>query len=185
MRMATVFVLAGALLAGSGFGLVQQAPPKASVAVINGDRVLEGSNVGRNARQRLENEAKKWQERINAATQELQTLTRQRQEQALTLSEQALSRLTEQIEEKQVQIQRMNDDARRELQRLEQQVTVEVNNQLGPLVERFASERGLDLILDSARAQGLLYFNNALDLTDDFLQVVNAGGGQAQQNQQQ
>lgn len=171
----TTFVL-GAALATSGWLLAApQAAGPINAAVINGDRVLEGSNVGRQARERLEAEAARWQQQINAATTELSALTKQRTDQALTLNEGALARLNQEIEEKQVQITRMNDDARRELGRLEQQITVDVNQQLGPLVDQFASQRGLDLIFDTSRAQGILYFNNARDLTDDFLAMVNAG----------
>ena len=92
----------------------------------------------------------------------------------MTLNEAALARMNQDIEEKQVRLERLNDDARRELQRLEQQITLDVNTQLGPLVERFAVDRGVDLILDSARMQGVLYYNTGRDLTDDFLAMVNS-----------
>ena len=173
--MKTTSFLLGAVLATSGWMLAApQATGPTHAAVINGDRVLEGSNAGRSARERLEAEAARWQGRIDTASNELSALTRQRTDQALTLNESALARLNQDIEEKQVAIQRMNDDARRELARLEQQITVEVNQQLGPLVEQFASQRGLDLIFDTSRAQGILYFATARDVTEDFLAMVNA-----------
>jgi Skp family chaperone for outer membrane proteins len=68
----------------------------------------------------------------------------------------------------------MNDDARRELTRLEQQITLDVNSQLGPLVERFAEDNGIEVIFDGARLQGVLYVDQAVDVTDDFLAIVNA-----------
>lgn len=174
MKVSTTLVLTAALVGSSLLAATPQTTESTSVVVINGDRVLEGSNIGRQARERLEAAAAVWEERVDAVNAELSTLTRQRQDQALSLNEAALLRLNQDIEERQVQLQRLNDDARRELARLEQQVTVDVNTRLGPLIDQFASERNLDLILDSARMQGLLYFKSSRDLTDDFLALVNS-----------
>ena len=173
MKVTTSFLL-GAALVASGVLAAPQAGQSPTIALINGDRILEGSNIGRQARERLETAAGQWQERINAVQQELEGMTRQRQEQALTLNDTALARLNQDIEERQVTAERMNDDARRELARMEQQVTLDVNAQLGPMVERFATDRGYDLILDTSRTQGMLFFALPLDVTDDFLAMVNA-----------
>ncbi len=174
MKVSTTLVLAAALAGSSLLAAPPQTSEPTSIAIINGDRVLEGSNIGRQARERLEAAAAVWEERVSAVNGELSTLTRQRQDQAMALNEAAMMRLNQDIEERQVQLQRLNDDARRELTRLEQQVTVDVNTRLGPLIEQFAKQRNLDLILDSARMQGMLYFKNSRDLTDDFLALVNS-----------
>lgn len=174
MKVMSTFLIGAAMVTSTIFAAAPQTGEPATVAVINGDLVLEGSAIGQQARDRMEAEAAQWEERLAALNSELETLTRQRQEQALTLNEVALTRLNQDIEEKQVQAQRMNDDARRELTRLEQQVTLDVNAQLGPLVDRFAADRGIDLIFDSARAQGILYMGEALDLTEQFVALVNS-----------
>jgi len=180
MRTASTFVLGAAMFASTMFAAVPQTTEPASVAFINGDLVLETSSIGQEARQQLEASATQWQERLQALNTELETLNRQRQEQALTLNEAALARLNQDIEEKSVQLERLNDDARRDLQRLEQQITLDVNAQLGPLVERFAADQGYDIIFDSARLQGILYFSPAKDVSNELLSLVNAGGGQPQ-----
>jgi Skp family chaperone for outer membrane proteins len=46
---------------------------------------------------------------------------------------------------------------------------------LGPLVETFAADNGYDMIFDTARLQGILYFATSKDVTDDFIALVNAG----------
>lgn len=180
MKTTSTFVLAAAIAASGWLAAAPQAGP-ASIAIIDGNRVLESSNVGQQARDQLESAATNWRSRIDTATQELQALTNRRQEQALTLNESALARLNQEIEEKQVEIQRLNDDANRELQRMQQQITVQVNEQLGPLVEQFAAQQGLDLILDSSNMSGLLYFGNATDMTEQFLTMVNAGADTPEQ----
>lgn len=180
MKTTTTLLLSAAVLTSGWLAAAPQTGDGAAIAFINGDRVLEGSNIGQQARERLDAAASTWQQRLTAAQTELDTLQRNRSEQALTLNDTALARLNQDIEEKQVEIQRLNDDARRELTRLEQQVTLDVNTQLGPLVDRFAADRGLDVIFDGARLQGVLYVDESRDLTDDFLALVNASatGGQ-------
>jgi len=174
MKTASTFVLGAAMFATTMFAAPPQAGTGANLAFINGDRVLTSSQIGTAARQTLEASAGQWTERITALTTELDTMQRQRQEQALTLNDSALARLNQDIEEKSVQLDRMNDDARRDLERLEQQITLDVNSQLGPLVERFAAEGGYDMIFDTARLQGILYFAPSKDVTEDFMALVNA-----------
>ena len=174
MKTASTFLLGAAMFASTMFAAPPQADPGVNLAFINGDRVLTASDIGTAARETLEASAAQWTERITALTTELDTIQRQRQEQALTLNDSALARLNQDIEEKSVQLDRMNDDARRDLERLEQQITLDVNSQLGPLVERFAAERGYDMIFDTARLQGILYFTPSRDVTDDFMALVNS-----------
>jgi Skp family chaperone for outer membrane proteins len=176
MKTASTFVLGAAMFATTMFAATPQAGSAEKFAFINGDRVLETSVIGQGARDTLEASAAQWQERITSLTTDVDTMQRQRQEQALTLNDTALARLNQDIEERTVQLERMNDDARRDLQRLEQQVTLDVNSQLGPLVESFAADNGYDMIFDTARLQGILYFAPSKDVTDDFIAVVNASG---------
>jgi Skp family chaperone for outer membrane proteins len=181
MKITTSLLLSAAVLTSGWLAAAPQDAGSDAIAFVNGDRVLEGSSIGQQARERLDAAASTWQQRISTAQQELDALQRNRSEQALTLNDTALARLNQDIEEKQVEIDRLNDDARRELTRLEQQVTLDVNSQLGPLVERFAAERGIDVIFDGARLQGVLFVDESRDLTDDFLALVNATVSTGQQ----
>jgi Skp family chaperone for outer membrane proteins len=180
MKTVSMLTLGAAMFATTMFAAPTQAGAPSNFAFVNGDRVLETSAIGQGARETLEASAAQWTERMTALNTELDTLTRQRQEQALTLNETALARLNQDIAEKQVELDRMNEDAQRDLARLEQQVTLDVNSQLGPLVEQFAADNGYDIIFDTARLQGILYFAPSKDVTDDFIAVVNASGGGTQ-----
>ncbi len=162
-------ILAATALVSGYVAATAQAP---GIAIIDGAQVLERSEIGKDAQERLLAATADWEAQIQATTEELQALSQRRQEQTLTLNEQALRRLEQDIEEKQVEIRRLNDDSVRQVRRLQLELTVEVNQELGPLVERFAAGRALDLILDSSTAQGLLYRSTSLDLTEDFLAMV-------------
>ncbi|MFQ5742765.1 MAG: OmpH family outer membrane protein [Acidobacteriota bacterium] len=150
--------------------------------MINGDRVIAESNIGKTVSDQAQQKTDDWQARIDAKQVELDTMVRQRQEQALTLNQEALARMNSDIEERQVELQRMRDDAQRELQRLAQQLQAQVNGKLVPAVERLAQEDGYDLILDS-RMTGILYFGSKIDVTERFIGLVNEGIGTGAQQQ--
>ena len=146
------------------------------IAVINGIRVLAESNVGKAVQAEGEAANRDWESRVRAKQTELDTLVRQVQEQRLTLTEDALARMNAQAEQLQVDLTRTRDDAQRAMNRFTMEAQNRINAQLIPAVERLAAEEGYDLILDT-RLEGILYFADAIDATDRFIQMVNAQGG--------
>jgi Skp family chaperone for outer membrane proteins len=146
------------------------------IAVINGIRVLAESNVGKAVQAEGEAANRDWESRVRAKQTELDTLVRQVQEQRLTLTEDALARMNAQAEQLQVDLTRTRDDANRAMNRFATEAQNRINAQLIPAVERLAAEAGYDLILDT-RVEGILYFADAIDATDRFIQMVNAQGG--------
>ena len=146
------------------------------VAVINGERVLAESNIGLQVQTEAQALAADWEGRVNAKQQELDAKVQQGQEQRLTLNQQALDRLSAEIEQLQVEVQRARDDAQRALNRLGTDAQERINAQLIPAVEQLATREGYDLILDT-RIEGILYFANRIDVTERYIALVNAGPG--------
>lgn len=177
---------AGTALAQSTTG---QADSEPRIAVINTNRVIEQSTIGQQARSRIEDAMGEWRQRLTEKQSEIEALDEQRQEGALTLSDQALQDLQTQIENVGVELQRLQDDARREMNRLRQQVMADMNEKLSPLLEQLAVQGGYDLILDAANVPGMLYYANRIDATESFLALVNennpslGGSGQDQEGQ--
>lgn len=147
------------------------------IAVIDGARVIAESTIGQDAQQRVQQLRDELEAQIQAKREEVDALVRQAQEQALTLNEEAMARLQEQIEQGQVDLQRMQEDSNRQLQRALQQAQQDINTELVPAVERLAQQQGYDLIIDANNAPGLLYFSNTIDVTDQFIQMVDTGPG--------
>jgi Skp family chaperone for outer membrane proteins len=54
-----------------------------------------------------------------------------------------------------------------------QQLQAEFQQKLAPVVEQIATEKGLQIVF-SARDVGALYFNPALDLTDEIIKRFDA-----------
>lgn len=166
--------LALAFALAPGVALGQQA--SARIVVIDGDRVTTETAIGRQVREQLQASAERWQQQVADIQSELQALRQRLDSQRLTLGPDALAELGSQVEEAQVRLQRTQDDARRALDREQAAGVEQVNAVLVPALEAMAAERGYDLVLDSRMTQtgGMLYFSQAIDITDEFIERVNA-----------
>lgn len=149
-------------------------------AVIDTGRVVAESVIGRGITERGAAAAAGWEDRVAAGRQELAGLAQRRSEQRLTLNQAALAALDADINEKNVEQQRLEEDARRALESLSAELMVELNTVLGPALERFARERGFLFIFDSAAAAetGLLYWASEVDVTGEFISSIDGGVAQ-------
>jgi outer membrane protein len=175
--LAIVFSLATALPALAQTpavpGAAAQQAQTLKIAVIDGDRVLEESNIGAQVSQDARAAAASWDVRIGEKQTEIDTLVAQAQQQQLTLTADAMGRMQQRIEQLNVDLQRLRDDAQRAMNRLGEEAQVRINAVLIPAVEQLANAEGFDLILDT-RIQGILYFADAIDATDRYIAMVNA-----------
>ena len=142
------------------------------IAVIDGERVLAESNIGAQVSQDARAAAASWDVRIGDKQTEIDTLVAQAQQQQLTLTADAMGRMQLQIEQLNVDLERLRDDAQRAMNRLGEEAQVRINAVLIPAVEQLANAEGFDLILDT-RIQGILYFADAIDATDRYIAMVN------------
>ena len=150
----------------------QQAQPL-KIAVIDGERVLVESNIGAQVSQDARAAAASWDVRIGEKQTDIDTLVAQAQQQQLTLTADAMGRMQQEIEQLNVDLQRLRDDAQRAMNRLGEEAQDRINAVLIPAVEQLANAEGFDLILDT-RIQGILYFADAIDATDRYIAMVNA-----------
>lgn len=142
------------------------------IAVIDGERVLVESNIGIQVSQDARAAAASWDVRIGDKQTQIDTLVAQAQQQQLTLTADAMGRMQLQIEQLNVDLERLRDDAQRAMNRLGEEAQVRINAVLIPAVEQLANAEGFDLILDT-RIQGILYFADAIDATDRYIALVN------------
>ena len=73
----------------------------------------------------------------------------------------------------------MQDDAQRQMERLQIESQQRLNEVLIPVLEQMSVDSGYDLVFDSRMIQTgtMLYFSDRLDVTDDYIARVNAAGG--------
>ena len=168
-------ILGLALVVGAAMPLVAQDTTVPKIVLVDGERVTTETAVGKQVRDRIQAAVADWESRITQSQGQLQAMLQNRQTQQLTLSSAALSQLDQSIEERQVELQRMQDDARRAIERMQAQGTDEVNKVLIPALEQLAAEQGYELVFDTRLTQtgGVLFYSTRLDVTDAFIAKVD------------
>lgn len=156
------------LLVATGLG-AQQAPP---VAVIDVQRVVEESAAGREAMGRLRKLQEEKVAQGRKLSDELANLRRQLETQAVTLSETKIAELRKQIEDKQVEFQRFQDDAQQDLEEARARELQNLEKQIMPIINEIGREKKFLLIFNKFQS-GLVYADDAVDITDEVLRRFN------------
>lgn len=147
------------------------------VAVVDTQRLLEESASGRSALERLRGLFDQKQQEIAAREQEIADLRQQLEEGSLSLSEARQAELQGQIEDKLIALRRLRDDAQRELNQQQDRALQEIDRQIMPVIQQVAAESGYALIFRKYES-GLLFAQDAVDITDRVLQRFNAAAGE-------
>ena len=153
--------------------LALPAAAQATVAVIDVQRVVTDSDPGKESLQRLmtlQNE--KIEEGRNLQT-ELTALREQFNKQRLTLSEQKLEEMTGQIEDKTIALQRFEDDAKRSLEEARRTALGRLEQRIMPIINELGKGRGLTLIFNKFQDSGIIYADDAIDITDEVIRRFN------------
>lgn len=165
-------VLAAVALAA---GPLSAALPQAagSVAFVDNDRVFAESTLGQNASAQIEANFGGWQAQLSGLQQEVQGLMQQRQSQAGLMTAEQLARLDGDIEQKQVDLQRMQDDAQRQFTAIRDEIIGQLNAALLPEVAGLAQELGYTAAFNT-QTPGLLFYGAGVDITDQLIARLNA-----------
>jgi outer membrane protein len=149
----------------------QSAPQR--VAVIDVQKVLQTSNAGKAAYEKL----KKFQdERIARAQkmdEEIRTLDNDLNTKKLSLSEEKVADMQKQIADKKIAMQRFAQDADREVGEQRDKALLELENKIKPVIDQIGKEMGLAAIFNKFES-GLVYASDAIDITDSVIAKFNA-----------
>jgi len=148
------------------------AAAQVNIAVIDVQRVVTESDPGKQALQKLKQLQDAKIDEGRALQQELATMQDQMSKQRFTLSEERLAELSKQLEDKQIALQRFQDDAERELDEARRRELGGLEGRIIPVINEIGSERGYTLIFNKFQS-GLVYADDAVDITDDVIRRFN------------
>jgi len=142
------------------------------IAVIDVQRVVTESDPGKEALQKLKALQDAKIEEGRAMQQELTSMQEQMAKQRFTLSEELIAELSKQMEDKQIELQRFQDDAERELDEARRRELGGLENRIIPVINALGAERGYTLIFNKFQS-GRVYADEAVDITDDVIRRFN------------
>ena len=171
MKRVTLLALGcGALMAAAAIPVAAQAEVK--VAVIDVQRVVSESDAGKEAMAQLTQLREKKRVEGQNLQKELDALRDQFAKQRFTLSEEKLAELNKQIEDKNIALQRFQDDATRELNDAQRKTLSALEARIMPVINAVGKERGMTLIFNKFQS-GLVYADDEVDLTDEVIRRFN------------
>lgn len=172
-RRLPITILAAALALGLAAPLAAQAQ---KIAVIDTERVITASTTGKQALEGLTSLREQKEREGEALQKELVDLQTRLQEGRLSLSEDRIAELQRQAEDKALAMRRFQDDANRELAKRRDEVLAAVDQKVMPVINQFGQANGYDLIFRKFES-GLIYATEAIDITDEVIAALDAGGG--------
>lgn len=146
------------------------------LGVVNSDEVLQKSQEGKRVTAQLEAKNKTLQEDLVRLDDKIRDLETRLNTQRLTLSQEALTNLAADLDKLRTERTRFVEDSRRELNDLTQRLFQRLQTELRPIITDVGKEKNLDIIFDIG-GSGIIYFNPAVDLTQEIIQKYDASKG--------
>jgi outer membrane protein len=165
--IAATAVATAALLA-----LPASAQSTQKVGVIEVQRIVQESAVGKESLARIQKVQAGKQEDLGKRQNELRDLEKRIQEQGKSLSEEAMEKLQKDYQTKALDLKRFQDDAQRELEELQRKELGELERKVLPVIEAVSKEQGYTLVFNKYQS-GLLHADAGVDITDAVIQKFN------------
>ena len=180
-RAAAAGLLSLALAAPAA--LAQQAAPAAApsgaikIAVIDTEKILLSSQAGKKALADLKKLQETKENELRTRAQELKDLQTKISEGRLSLAQDKLADLSKQYEEKEIGLRRLQDDATRELNKKRDEMLAAIDGRVMPVINQAGKDLGYTLIFRKFES-GLIYADEAVDITNVIIQRLDAAAGQ-------
>jgi outer membrane protein len=153
--------------------------PMAKVAVIAFQAAVTQTNEFQRDIATLQKKYDPRRLQIKALSDEIDTLTKQLQEQGAQLPEADRANKARTIDEKKKKLDRDTQDAQSDFQADMQQVINDVAGKVGTLMSDYADKHGYTLVLDAGDQQTatVLYAVPAMDITKEIIDAYNTKSG--------
>ena len=173
-----VLTVAVALVAAAvqAQGTTAAAPPASAqslkIGVINVERLVQESALGKEAFNRVKRLNDQKKEEGDKLQKEIRDLEQKLADQGSALADDKRETLQKTYQEKAIAFKRFQDDATRELDTAQKKELGELERRVFPVINQVGKDKGYTMIFNKFQA-GLLYADDAVDLTDEVLKVFN------------
>ena len=148
-----------------------QAPAGQQIAVIDPQKVVQASELGKKALAEIKALKDKKQQEIDQRQNSIQAMQDKLEKQKDILSAEAREKLAADVSKGVTDLRRFREDSENEIQsRLNGAIKI-IEDKVLPIIQKLGNERGYALIL--SRDQ-LIYFSPKNDITDEVIRLFNA-----------
>jgi outer membrane protein len=164
------------------FALPVFAQTVVSIAVIDPQRVVQNSEMGKKALAEIKTLKDKKQQDIDQRQASIQAMRDKLDKQKDILSADAKDKLQSDIQKSITDLRRLSEDSEAEIQRELQGAIKNIEDKVLPIIQKLGEERGYSVIIQKDQ---LVYFSAKNDITDEVIKLFNdaVAKGAAPKNQ--
>lgn len=143
-----------------------------TVAVVDTQKVISESIVGKAAKNNLEGQIKKGQAKLSALKADYEKQKEALDKQSSILSGAALESRREELEKKQVEFQRAYQDIQEKIGKANEVEIAKVLEQVNEVVRDIADEKRFDFVFERDR-QSVVYASEKIDITREVISILD------------
>jgi outer membrane protein len=148
------------------------------IAIIQFQQAVGATNEGQRDFAELRKKFEPKQTQLKTQSDEIDSLKKQLQTQAATLSDPARASLTKQIDDKTKSLQRSAEDAQNDFQTEMGETYQKLAEKVYQVVQTYAAQSGYTLVLDaSAQQSPVLWANQGTDISQAVVEAYNQKSG--------
>lgn len=166
--------IGGLFLAALSLALPVRAAEPVKVAVVDLQRCLNESRMGKKYKAEFTAEADRRKAELEKEEADLKALREELEKQGLVLSETARAEKEREYKEKLEAFKDKFQESQQALQRKDQELTRRILKDLQEVVRKLGETEGYTLILERQEA-GVLFAPKAIDITDEVIRRYDAG----------
>lgn len=153
-------------------GWIDVVQAQVSVAIVDVQRVVNESIIGKAARSNMESQIQKAKVKLSNLQADLEKSKADLQKQSGILSGSALEERREALEKKQLEVQRAYQDMQEQLAKTNDKEIRQVVEEIQKVVDEMAEDKGYSFIFEKDR-QSVIYANPKMDITQDVVKIID------------
>jgi len=145
------------------------------VAVVDLQKAITENAEGKKMQEKFMAEFTKKQQEFDAKQKALAEAQTKLQSGDKALSETAKAELAKSIDKMNTELQRLNDDAQKELPELQQTLFKPIAEKAQEVLKAYSSENGFAVVFDvSSQASSIIYVQDVADITTEIIRRIDA-----------
>jgi outer membrane protein len=143
------------------------------VAVIDTEKILLSSQAGKKAIAELKKIQEQKEAELRGRQQEIKDLQDKLTQGRLSLAQDKLAEMAKALEDKEIALRRLSDDASRDLNKKKDDLLGSIDEKVMPVINQLGKEQGYTMIFRKFES-GLIYADDAIDITASVIQRLDA-----------
>ncbi|HET7208742.1 MAG TPA: OmpH family outer membrane protein [Terriglobales bacterium] len=152
----------------------------AKIGVISIQDAILATNEGQKDFEALGKKFEPKRNEIKSLNDEIESLKKQLDTQGSKMNDESRNSLVQQLQSKQKSLSRTQEDAQNDFVGQQNEIAQKILQKLGPVIDKYAKENGLSLIIDVSKPWPdgpVLWANQTVDITKPIVEIYNNQSG--------